>query len=938
MTALADSCERSPALTFLLVVLASAGAGIRSSASSVPFDFQSSYTPLATPGQSNWVASADFDGDHIVDLVSANLGSAGVSVFLARDRLQASARRDIDLVADARCVVTGDFNDDRAVDIAVLHVRAPGLWISVLTGNGHGEFEIGTSLEVVQTFQPTHPFGNLVAHDLDGDGALDLAAATAEAFPIGSLSTLLVWYGDGSGAFETPMAVPVGRTPMFVACRGDLDSDGYADLVLGYYYTNFVDLLLGYARGSFRRVGLACRWGARSIAIEDFNRDSMPDIAVATETNVTVLSARGGGLYAPGTILDTRGTPMYMQSVAAADLDSDGDVELVAAWDDGLFSVYEGTDKGLARPGVDFAAGAFSKAVVTGDFDGDGHVDVALSSGGLCVLLGNGDRTFGNDHKVMTPSPAFDAGIGDVDGDGKLDLVSLHRHPSTDVRSALLVHRGLGGRRFDAGLPTILVGLASKLALADLDSNGDLDLVTVAFDSLRTWRGHGNGRFARVAAYSASNVRFTRFADLDRDGHVDLVSGDLVVRFWRGLGDGTFAVPVSLGGFSQCAVNDLAIMDVDADGYADIVSSFGSSYHQGGRSGAIGIVRARADGGLEPQTFVDLGGWSAGAFAIGNVNADTALDIVMSQYLPRERGSQYRLAILPGLAPGEFGPPIVRGGWAARFHLYDFDHDGIDELVEMTSSVRVSRIGVDGALTAERDLGAGIAPSRLEHADLDGDSRVDFFVVNARSDYLSVLWNNGDVPAPVAFADLAASPDDIGIQVRWRLDAIFVPRVRFIVLERATNSTGPYAPCTAAPLAPQLTMSVHDTAVVAGATYWYRCVMILHDGTREASTPVAATMNGRFVTGLAVAFESQSGASVVVHYVTRGPDPSALLEVFDVRGRVVRRMFPQPAAAGLHVHTWDRRDAAGRRVPRGVYVLRLVSLGDTAHRKIPLLH
>jgi hypothetical protein len=247
--------------------------------------------------------------------------------------------------------------------------------------------------------------GNAVAvSDLDGRSypngkpVLDLV----ELDQGGSVNVLL---GNGDGTFRTGQSYPAQYGARSVAV-GDFDGDRTPDLAVAEgYYTGLLDVWLGNGDGTFRR-GPSYYLGGTpdSVAVGDFNGDGKLDLAVANGYNVNILMGNGDGTFQPPQIYTAGIIP---ESVAVGNFDgrhyANGNPILdVVAADEGSnhVSLLLGNGDGSFQPAQNFVSGTSAYGqnnVAVGDFRNDGKLDLAVTNfnfGTLSVLLGNGDGTF----------------------------------------------------------------------------------------------------------------------------------------------------------------------------------------------------------------------------------------------------------------------------------------------------------------------------------------------------------------------------------------------------------------------------------------------------------------------------------------------------------------------------------------------------------------
>jgi hypothetical protein len=266
-------------------------------------------------------------------------------------------------------------------------------------------------------------------------------------------------------------------------------------------------------------------------------------------------------------------------AVVVADLDRDGDLDLAVANNtSGTVSVLLGNGDGTFGGRVDYATGTFPYAVAVADLNGDGFLDLAVGNGGggVSVLLGKGDGTF--QARVDSPSPtsqcpdADGVAIGDLDGDGKLDLVVANDLPSGPATISLM--RGNGTATFGAPSTWPTGNATESVALGDFDRDGRLDVAAANLGSstVTVLLGDGAGGFRSSTTHAAGGgPYFVATADLDGDGKLDLATanyGGGSVSVLPGNVNGTFGgrsdFPVGVNPFS------VAAGDLDGDGRPDL--------------------------------------------------------------------------------------------------------------------------------------------------------------------------------------------------------------------------------------------------------------------------------------------------------------------------------------------------------------------------------
>ncbi len=189
------------------------------------------------------VAVVDVNRDGRLDVVTANAGSADVSVLLGAGEGAFQAQQRFGVGSSPSSVAVADVNGDGQLDVVTGNYYSAD--VSVLLGNGDG------------TFQAQQRFGvgsgtlSVAVGDVNGDGRLDVVTAnhvSAEEYSSSDVSVLL---GNGDGTFQAQQRIVVGGSPSSVAVA-DVNGDGRLDVVMGNGYgSNYVSVLLGNGDGTF---------------------------------------------------------------------------------------------------------------------------------------------------------------------------------------------------------------------------------------------------------------------------------------------------------------------------------------------------------------------------------------------------------------------------------------------------------------------------------------------------------------------------------------------------------------------------------------------------------------------------------------------------------------------------------------------------------------
>jgi len=365
---------------------------------------------LRDPASNSEVAFAagDIDGDGDSDIVVGvaaverihvyrNDGPLGfVDVSQAQMPSQPVAVSRLDLL---------DVDGDGDLDLHAARHGTDRLYIN----DGAGGFTDQTATRIPWR-SALEQFFDVATGDVDGDGDVDLVIAT-DSGPSLRLN-------DGTGVY-TDVAAPASATEVLAVEVADFDGDGIADL----YYGTFVnppsspigpavdELWLGTGAGGFVLapvIGGGFVTANRGTTVTDLNGDVWPDLVIGAQEGTFVRFGSAAGLLPGVELLDRAGNSTSDWWPLAADLDADGDTDVVAWWrwfrNDGTGQFVDATDPRM------FGAGAGAAI----DVDLDGNLDL-VGTNTLAINDGNGR------FPVLYQLPAEILAMGDVDGDGDLD-------------------------------------------------------------------------------------------------------------------------------------------------------------------------------------------------------------------------------------------------------------------------------------------------------------------------------------------------------------------------------------------------------------------------------------------------------------------------------------------------------------------------------------
>ena len=659
------------------------------------------------------VTTADLNGDGNTDLIIVSNGAISTAgeIYVMLGNPDGSFQTAVPYPTSGTtslAAVVDDFNGDGKLDIVT---SSDNGMISVLTGNGDGSFKAAQSFAAPTpsypgfTQTPSTSIINLISADLRGVGKKDIIASNG-----------LVLLGNGDGSFTPassaafpPLTALTNFGPNLAT--GDINKDGKLDLAVANGSDVFT--YLGKGDGTFTpNLGYIAVNTDGFVAISDLDGDGNPDIYIGDanagsfrgdgdDTNVAyALMGNGDGTFSGAPTISGHYTGTNL-----GDVNGDGQQDIITT-SGNSFTVQLGTPKGTFNPASTItlppsvtvsvsellspvtisAADIGISSYAVGDLNGDGKADLAFVSNlnGYAVYfvaLNNGDGTFATPiaygFPQIAPSSGFDITttitnlrIGDFNHDGKADLLFSFNDVAGPFGTGLYLQGigvlpGVGNGTF--GAPTFtysynstttpptdpIVGLPSVAAVADLNKDGNPDLIVVTPSGgpssgfgniLQTYIGKGDGTFAAPATVNtAANPGSicpscsVVVADFNNDSNLDLAvvgetnSAQGQIAISLGNGSGAFAAPtiLNVSGGDAVRSSGIAAADFDGDGNIDIafLNNEGvSGVYYGKGNGAFTSVTS--NGTSYPKDLINLAA-DGGAIAL-DLNKDGKPDILVN--------------------------------------------------------------------------------------------------------------------------------------------------------------------------------------------------------------------------------------------------------------------------------------------------------------------
>jgi formylmethanofuran dehydrogenase subunit C len=727
-------------------------------------------TGVASSNFAYSMTSGDFNYDGKTDLAvgayNLSVGTGGAYIFyndgLPYPTTAATADVIITGVSSSffgSSMTAGDFNADGRTDLAVGAVAlssAGGVFIFYNDGLPYPATT--ATADVIITGVASSYFGqSMTAGDFNADGKTDLAVGAY----LLSISTggAYIFYNDGLPYPTTAATADVIITGVASSyfgssmTAGDFNADGKTDLAVGapVLSTNAGGAYIFYNDGAYPTTaatadvtitGVASSYFGKSMTAGDFNADGRTDLAVGAR----YLSANAGGAYIfynDGSIPTTAATAdviitgesssYFGASMIANDFNSDGKIDLAV----GAYGYSTNTGRayifysqnGQVNTNKNITGEAtnnyFSRSMVTGDFNADGKIDLAVGAYGYTTNTGRA-YIFYNDGSIPTMAANADVIItgevssyfgismtaGDFNADGKTDLAVGAYTYSTNFGRTYVFNGGAMAAAIAATSANVIItaeassNFGTCMTAGDFNADGKTDLAVGAYTY--------STNFGR--AYIFYSARLTSGTQILLP-LTTIANADVVI---TGESGSYFGYAMAVGDFNVDGKIDLAI------GAQAYLTNYGRAYIFNGGAMAAAIAATSANVIITGEAGSYLGGF-LGTMTAGDFNADGKID----------------------LAVGAYGYTTSTG------RVYIFNGGAMAATIAATSANVI--------ITGEASSGFGCS---LTAGDFNADGKTDLavgaYVSTASAGRAFIFYNDGSIPTTAATADIIITGEPNG--------------------------------------------------------------------------------------------------------------------------------------------------------------------------------
>jgi hypothetical protein len=372
--------------------------------------------------------------------------------------------------------------------------------------------------------------------------------------------------------------------------------------------------------------------------------------------------------------------------------------------------------------------------IVAADVNGDGRADVIMpgpplsNSESIAILFGQANGTLSAAQYIPMQAAPYFVAVGDVDGNGTSDLVSINNDNVSSTTVSLIAGDGHGNFQAPVVQQTFSGLNRGPAFLVDLDGDGQLDLVLEVEQQSGSsgslvWLKNTSGQFGPPVTLATTGINYLAVADINADGKPDIVyiassaaTGTQSINLSMNQGNGKFKNQ-SAGGLSG-VVGIPNVLDFNLDGIPDLVVEVQQS-----TGGQLVSFTGNGDGSFTQVASVNTPGMAQ--LVAGDFDHDGFPDLAGPTGLePSE------IMFFFGDGHGNFDPQIVVGPEGQYAAVGDFNGDGIPDVVvpDRFNLVSLALGRTDRNFPSALALDAPAAIGGLSAGDINGDGLPEIFV------------------------------------------------------------------------------------------------------------------------------------------------------------------------------------------------------------------
>jgi FG-GAP-like repeat/IPT/TIG domain/Secretion system C-terminal sorting domain len=807
---------------------------------------------FTTPNNPSSVALADFDGDGKLDMATSNVTANNFSIFKntsTSGTISFDTRIDIAGLTSPLTVAIGDVNGDSKPDLLGAESNGATGGASIFRNtSSSGSISLAARVDFLNV-AGNYIYGVALC-DIDGDGKPDFLANNAQGtnmmsvfrciYPAPTITALssnsavpgtsITLTGTGFAASTTDNLINFGATKATVTAVTETTltatvpaSATYAPISLVMNGTNVSASSTAYFNPIYSpaktsivsnefdvRTDISLTTYGQDVLFSDLDGDGKPDMLNSYQNSgagVNIAAYRNTGSVGSFSFAARQNFTVgnnFGYAIAVADIDMDGKPDVVSVNNaSNSFSVLRNTSTvgsiNFATK-VDVTTGTGPIGVAIGDLDGDGKPDIAITNYTANTITAYrnlstaGNISFSSAYTFTLNTNPMGIAIGDVDGDGKLDMMAVNR--SNDNVSVFRNTSTIGIITMAAKVDFATGTSPISIALADVNGDGKLDIATANNGSntvsiLRNTGSSGTLGFDTKVDFSKSsvnNVNKLAFGDIDGDCKPDMAvtyqtNGNYVAVYKNTSSGSTinFATAIDLNATSGGG-SGIAIADIDGDAKPDVACiNNGTNYYislfrniyptpsittvsplQAKPGDAVTLTGSNFGGSIA-NNKVFFGGVQATLTAATATSITATLPLGASYNnvsvlnaatnLFGYSNSQHSPTFTPAKSTVDGGDFDVALNTSIPYQIQDIaatdlDGDGMNDIITANSgSANISvyrNTGSSGniSLATRADFNAGSSPISIATGDFDMDGKPDIVVANYASSTISVFKNN----------------------------------------------------------------------------------------------------------------------------------------------------------------------------------------------------